>query len=57
MSLNEPKKKIAVQNELFRIGVENMYMQTKEYNSFNIVHNDESTVEKTLKLLEEHFKL
>ncbi|MCL2866487.1 MAG: hypothetical protein FWF47_01860 [Clostridia bacterium] len=56
-SLKEPNKKIAVQDELFRIGVKKMYAQVKEYNLFNIIRNDESTVDKTLKLLEGHFRL
>lgn len=57
MSLKEPDKKIAVQDELFRIGVEKIYKQAKEYNLFTVVRDDDSTVEKTLKLLEEHFNL
>ena len=57
MSLKEPEKKIATQNELFRIGVEKISADVSEYNLFKIVRNDESTPEKTLKLLEEHFKL
>ena len=56
-SLKEPDKKIAVQDELFRIGVEKLYTQVKEYNLFSIIRNDESTVEKTLTLLEGHFVL
>jgi len=56
-SLKEPDKKIAVQDELFKIGVEKIYVQVKEYNLFSVVRNDESTVEKTLELLARHFNL
>jgi len=57
MSLKEPKKKIATQNELFKIGVEKIFADANKYNLFKIVRNDKSTPEKTLKLLEEHFDL
>lgn len=57
MSLREPEKKMAVQDELFKIGVEKIYSQVEEYNLFNIIRNDDSTIEKTLKLLESHFNL
>lgn len=57
MSLKEPKKKIAVQDELFRINVEKTYNDVRKYNLFNIVRTKESTVENTLKMLEMHFKL
>ena len=57
LSLKEPEKKIATQDELFRIGVEKTYKEVKEYNLFSIVRNDESTVENTLKMLEKHFGL
>jgi len=57
LSLKEPEKKIAVQDELFRIGVEKTFEEVREYNLFSIVRTEESTVEGTLKLLEEHFGL
>ena len=57
LSLSEPEKKVAVQDELFRIGVEKMYADARKYNLFTIVRNGESTVENTLKLIEEHFAL
>jgi len=56
-SLKEPGKKIAVQDELFRIQVKKMYDEAIEYRLFNIIRNDESTVDKTLKLLERHYCL
>ena len=56
-SLKESGKKIAVQDELFRIQVKKMYDEAIEYNLFNIIRNDESTVDKTLKLLERHYCL
>lgn len=57
MSLKEPEKKLETQNELFRIGVQETFDMVKKYNLFNIARNNESTVENTLKMLEEHFKL
>ena len=57
MSLKEPEKKIAVQDELFRISVEKMYEDVREYNVFHIVRTGKSTIENTLKALEEHFRL
>jgi len=56
-SLNESEKKIAKQDELFRIGVEKMFEDAKKYNLFSIVRTEESTVENTLMLLEQHFGL
>jgi adenylate kinase family enzyme len=57
LSLKEPEKKIAVQDELFRIETEKTFEEVKKYNLFNIVRTEDSTIEKTLKLLEEHFHL
>lgn len=57
MSLKEPEKKIAVQDELFRINVEKTYNDVRKYNLFNIVRTEGSTIENTLKMLEIHFKL
>ena len=57
MSLKEPEKKLETQNELFRIGVQETFDMVKKYDLFNIVRNNESTVENTLKMLEEHFNL
>jgi adenylate kinase family enzyme len=56
-SLNEPEVIFATQNELFRIGALEEMEKAKKYNLFSIMRNDESTVEGTLKILEEHFKL
>ena len=57
MSLKNPEKKIAVQDELFRIGVEKIYEDVRKYNLFSIVRTEESTIENTLKMLEKHFML
>lgn len=57
MSLKEPEKKLETQNELFRIGVQETFDDVHKYNLFNIIRSDESTVEKTLALLENHFGL
>jgi len=55
LSLKDPEKKIAVQDELFRIGVEKTYEEARRHRLFSIVRTGESTVESTLRLLEEHF--
>lgn len=57
MSLNEPEKKIAKQDEVFRLDAEKTFEEAKRHNLFQIVRSEESTVENTLKLLEEHFGL
>jgi len=56
-SLKDPEKKFETQNELFRIGAKEMAEQAKKHNLFSIMRSDESTVENTLKILEEHFGL
>ena len=57
LSLKEPEQKIAVQDELFRIGVQRVYGEAEQYGWFRVIRTEESTVEKTLKVLEEHFGL
>jgi len=57
MSLNEPEKKIAKQNELFRMDVEKIFSDVRKYKFFSIVRTKESAVGETLKLLEKHFGL
>ena len=57
LSLKEPQKKIAVQDELFRIYVERTFDEVEKSKLFSIVRTEESTIENTLKLLEEHFQL
>ncbi|MCL2547172.1 MAG: hypothetical protein FWE06_08305 [Oscillospiraceae bacterium] len=57
MSLNDPDKKIAKQDEVFRLGTEKMFEEVKKYNLFNVVRTEKSTIEGTLELLEEHFNL
>ena len=56
-SLNESEKKIAKENEVFKIDTERTIEKVKKYSLFNIIRNEESTIEKTLKLLEGHFNL
>jgi len=56
-SLKEPEKKIAVQDELFRVRAEQTYDEVKQHNLFSIVRTEESTIENTLLLLEKHFNL
>ena len=56
-SLKDPERKFNTQNELFRIGAKEMADKAKTYGLFSIMRNDESTIEGTLKLLEDHFCL
>ena len=56
-SLNEPEKKVAKQEEIFKIYAERMFEEARQYNLFSIVRTEESTIENTLLLLERHFKL
>ena len=57
LSLKEPEKKIAVQNELFRINIEKAFADVRKYNLFHIIRTEESTVENSLAQLENHFGL
>ena len=57
MALSEPEEEIARRNELFRIGVEKTFEDVRTHNLFSIVRTEDSTLEGTLKMLEEHFKL
>jgi ABC-type oligopeptide transport system ATPase subunit len=57
MPLKEPEKKLKTQNELHRIHAKQIFDDVDKYNLFKIVRNDESTVENTLKMLENHFNL
>ncbi|MCL2500601.1 MAG: hypothetical protein FWE90_09735 [Defluviitaleaceae bacterium] len=56
-ALENPELKFEVQNELFRIHAKEEFEKVVKYNLFNIIRNEESTVEKTLTLLEKHFCL
>ena len=56
-SLKNPAEKFETQNELFRIGANDMLEKAKKHNLFYIMRSEESTIEGTLKMLEEHFKL
>jgi len=57
MSLNEPEKKVSKQDEIFKIETERIFDETRKHNLFSIVRTEDSTIEETLKLLEEHFEL
>jgi len=56
-SMNEPEKKIAKQDEIFRINTEKTFEEVRKYNLFSIVRTNESTVANTLEMLEKHFGL
>jgi len=56
-TLKDPEKKFETQNELFRLGAIEMAQKAKEYDFFTIMRTEYSTIEGTLKQLEEHFKL
>ena len=56
-SLKEPEKKIAVQDELFRIRAEQTYEDVRKHNLFSTVRTENSTIENTLEMLETHFAL
>jgi len=56
-ALKESEKKIAVQDELFRIRAEQTYEEVRQRKLFTIVRTEESTIENTLQLLEQHFRL
>jgi len=56
-SLENSEQKFEVQNELFRIGAKEMAEKAQKHNLFSIMRGEESTIENTLKLLENHFCL
>jgi len=56
-SLENPQQKFEVQNELFRIHAKEGAENAKKHNLFSIMRSEESTIENTLTLLENHFKL
>lgn len=57
LSLNEPEKKIAKNDEVFKIQSQRIYEEAEKHGLFSIIRNEDSTVEKTLQLLEKHFNL
>ena len=57
LSLKDPEKKIEVQDELFRIGIEKTAKEAREFGFYTLMRTEESTVEGTLMLLEGHFGL
>lgn len=56
-ALKEPEKKIAVQDELFRLRAELTYEEARQRQLFTIVRTEESAIEDTRQKLEEHFLL
>ncbi|MCL2592057.1 MAG: AAA family ATPase [Defluviitaleaceae bacterium] len=56
-SLKNPEKKFETQNELFRIGANEMAEKAKKHNLFSIMRSEESTINNTLKMIEKHFCL
>jgi hypothetical protein len=56
-SLENPEQKFEVQNELFRIGARETAEKAEKYGLFSITRTEGSTVENTLRLLENHFGL
>jgi len=56
-SLNNPGKKFETQNKLFKIGSREMFENAEKSNLFSIMRSEESTIENTLRLLEDHFGL
>lgn len=57
LSLTEPEKKIAVQDELFRIGVEKEFEDVRKYGLFHLIRTGQSVIADRLELLERHFGL
>ena len=57
LSHENSKEKIAQENELFRIQTEQLFNEVEKSKLFNIVRTKDSTIENTLKMLEEHFGL
>ncbi|MCL2362430.1 MAG: hypothetical protein FWC73_11535 [Defluviitaleaceae bacterium] len=57
LSLKNPEEKLAVQDELFRIGIEKTLEEARRFTLFTIVRDGDSTVERTLGMLEGHFGL
>lgn len=56
-SLNNPEKKFETQYELMRIRAIEMAEEAKKHGLFTIMRSEESTVEGTLRILENHFML
>jgi len=56
-SLENSEQKFEVQNELFRIHAKEEAEKAKNHNLFSILRSKDSTIENTLTMLENHFKL
>ena len=56
-SLKNPEKKFEIQNELFRLGVDEMIKKAEKHRFYILMRSEDSTIEDRLKLLEEHFQL
>ena len=57
LSLKDPEKKIAVQEELFRIGAEKALNEAREHDLFYVIRTEDSSIEDTLDIIERHFRL
>ena len=56
-SLKDPEKKFETQNELFRLGVNEMIDKAEKHGFFILMRSKDSLIEDRLKLLEKHFQL
>lgn len=56
-SLKNSEKAFETQNELFRLGSKQRLEEVQKHKLFYIIRTEESTIEKTLALLESHFGL
>ena len=56
-SLKDPEKKFETQNELFRLGVNEMIKKAEKHGFFILMRTEDSSIEERLRLLEQHFKL
>ena len=57
LSLKNPEEKLAVQDEIFRIGIEKTLEEARRFGLFTVIRDENSTIEKTLTTLEGHFCL
>jgi len=56
-ALENSEAKFETQNELFRIGAQKFFDEAEKRNLFNIVRTENSTIDGTLRQLEQHFKI
>jgi len=55
LSLNEAEKKIKTNDEIFKIQTLKTYDEVEKHGLFKIIRTEDSTIERTLALLEQHF--